>query len=108
VLAPLLYFVALALFGFTIVAAARMPDGTWLVACIFPVFLAGIVGFVMWIFAWSEFGMSVSIGSLVVSFLAVRLVCRSLTTPTMFVAICAATVVGLICARLAFIAADIG
>jgi hypothetical protein len=107
-LAPALYFVTLALFGFTIFAAAQVPDSTWLVACIFPVFLASIVGFVMWIFAWSEFGMPVSVGSLLVAFLAARLLRRSLTIRNMFFAICAATVAGLICARFAFIAADIG
>jgi hypothetical protein len=107
-LAPSLYFVTLTLFGFTIFAAAQMPDSTWLVACICPVFLALIIGIFMWVFAWSEFGMPVSVGSLVLAFLAVRLVRRSLTTGNMFVAICAATVAGLICARFAFIAADIG
>ena len=62
----LLYFVSIALFGFVILGAAQLPNDMWLVAAIFPVFIAMIVGFMMWVYAWSEFGLTVSIGALVV------------------------------------------
>ena len=43
-LAELLYFVSLALFGFVILGAAQLPSGIGLVIAIFPVFIAMIVG----------------------------------------------------------------
>jgi hypothetical protein len=79
----------------------------WLVAGIFPVFLAMILGYMMWVYAWSEFGLPVSIGSLVVPIVAAVSV-RRVSTRNLFFAICAATALGLICARLAFLAADLG
>ena len=63
-LAELLYFVSIALFGFVILGAVQLPNDMWLVAGIFPVFIAMILGYMMWVYAWSEFGLPVSIGSL--------------------------------------------
>ena len=34
-LAPILYFLSLALFAFAVLAAAHIPEGNWLVAGIF-------------------------------------------------------------------------
>lgn len=103
----MLYFVSIALFAYVMLAAAQLPNDFWLVVAIFPVFIAGILGFVMWIFAWSEFGLPVSIGSLVVPVIA-AVALRRLSTRNQFIAICITLVLGLICARFAFIAADIG
>jgi hypothetical protein len=107
-LAELLYFASIALFGFAVLAAMQVPDSNWLIACIFPVFLALILGFVMSVYAWSEFGVPVGAGSLIVPLVAAVLIRRSLSVRNLFIAICAAVVVGLICARFAFLAADIG
>jgi len=107
-LAEGLYFTSIALFGFAVLAATQVPDSNWLVASIFPVFIAGILGFVMWVYAWSEYSVVTSVGSLVVPVVVVVLVGRSLTTRNLFIAICASVVLGLICARFAFIAADLG
>ncbi len=107
-LAELLYFLSIALFGFVILAAAQLPSGIGLVIAIFPVFVAMIVGFVMWVFAWSEFGPVVSVGSLVVPIAAAVLARRMLSTRDLLIALWATVVVALICARLAFLAADIG
>jgi hypothetical protein len=85
-----------------------VPDSNWLVASIFPVFIAAILGFVMWVYAWSEFSAVVSGGSLVVPVIAIVLVRRLLTARDLFIVLCASVVLGLICARFAFIAADIG
>jgi hypothetical protein len=104
----LLYFVSIALFGFVILGAAQLPNDMWLVAGIFPVFIAMIVGFMMWVYAWSEFGLAVSIGSLVVPIAAAVPVRRLLSTRDLFIAICVTVVLGLICARFAFLAADLG
>ena len=105
--AGILYFVSLALFGFVIFAAAQMPSG-WLVACILPVFLAAMIGFFMFVFAWAEFGAVLCVGSLVLPFVVMQLLRRSLSSRGMFIAICGTTVVGLVCARFAFWAADVG
>ena len=69
-LAEVLYFVSIALFGFVVLGAAQLPNDIWLVASIFPVFIAMILGFVMWVYAWSEYGLAVSVGSLVVPIVA--------------------------------------
>ena len=52
--------------------------------------------------------MPVSIGSLVVAIVAAVPVRRLLSTRNLFIAICATVVLGLICARFAFLAADLG
>ena len=67
-----------------------------------------ILGFVMSVYAWSEFGPLVSVGSLIVPIAAAMLARRMLSTRDLFIAIWATVVVGLICARFAFLAADIG
>ncbi len=107
-LPELLYFVSIALFGFVILGAAQLPNDMWLVAGIFPVFIAMIVGFMMWVYAWSEFSLAVSIGSLVLPIAAAVSVRRLLSTRDLFIAICVTVVLGLICARFAFLAADLG
>ena len=89
-------------------AAARIPNDIWLVASIFPAFIALILGFVMGVFAWGEYGPLVSIGSLVPSLVAVQLIRGKLSTRNLFFAICGAGVAGLVFARIAFVAADIG
>ena len=106
-LAELLYFVSIALFGFVILGAVQLPNDMWLVAGIFPVFLAMILGYMMWVYAWSEFGLPVSVGSLVVPIVAAVLV-RRVSTRNLFIAICVATVLGLICTPFAILAAGLG
>lgn len=64
-LEPLIYGAALALFGFVILATARMPHEMMLIACIPPVFVALVMGFVMAIYAWDTFGLALPAGSLV-------------------------------------------
>ncbi|HBK06014.1 MAG TPA: hypothetical protein DDZ81_09130 [Acetobacteraceae bacterium] len=50
------YLLTLALFSFVIVASARMRHEMLLLACIPPVFVASIVGFVMTLYAGDAFG----------------------------------------------------
>lgn len=106
-LAELLYFVSIALFGFVVLGAAQLPNDMWLVIAIFPVFIAMILGYMMWVYAWSEFGWPVSVGSLVVPIVAAVLV-RRVSTRNLFVTICATTVLALVCGWFAILAADIG
>jgi hypothetical protein len=107
-LAELLYFLSIALFAFAVLAATQVPDSNWLIASIFPVFVALILGFTMSVYAWSEFGVPLGAGSLIVPLAAIVLTRRSLSARNLFIAICAAVTVGLICARFAFLAADLG
>lgn len=107
-LAGSLYFVAIALFAFAVLAATQVPESNWLIAAIFPVFIALIMGFVMSVYAWSEFGVPLGVGTLVVPSAAIVLIRGSMSVKNMFLALCAAVVLGLIFARLAFLAADIG
>ena len=50
------YSLTLALFSFVIIASARLQDEMLLLACIPPVFVALIVGFVMALYASGAFG----------------------------------------------------
>jgi hypothetical protein len=52
----LTYLLTLALFSFVIVASARMRHDMLLLACIPPVFVASIVGFVMALYSGEAFG----------------------------------------------------
>jgi hypothetical protein len=54
----LAYLLTLALFGFVIVASARMRHDLLLLACIPPVFVALIVGFIMALYAGDAFGVA--------------------------------------------------
>jgi hypothetical protein len=54
----LAYLLTLALFSFVIVASARMRHEMLLLACIPPVFVAAIVGFVMTLYAGDAFGVA--------------------------------------------------
>ena len=107
-LAQLLYFASIALFAFAVLAATQVPESNWLIASIFPVFIALVMGFIMSVYAWSEYGVPLGAGSLIVPLVAIVLIRRSLSVRDMFIALCAAVLIGLICARFAFLAADIG
>ena len=50
------YLLTLALFSFVVIASARMRHEMLLLACIPPVFVACIVGFVMALYASDTFG----------------------------------------------------
>ena len=91
----LLGVVSIALFAFAVLATLRVPESNWLVACIFPVFIACILGFMMSIYAWSEYGTPLGAGSLIVPLAAVVFIQKPLSTRTLFIVICGATVVGL-------------
>ena len=80
-----LYAAALSLFGFIILATLLIPNGVLLLACIVPVFLAFILGFVMFVYAFSEFGLMLSCGALLPSVIAVVLV-RGRVTPVQTIA----------------------
>jgi hypothetical protein len=53
----LVYLATIALFSAVIVASARMPHDMLLLACIPPVFVALVMGFVMTLYALDGFGL---------------------------------------------------
>jgi hypothetical protein len=61
----LAYLLTLALFSFVVVASARMKHEMLLLACIPPVFVALIVGFVMALYAQDTFGAVPTVAALV-------------------------------------------
>jgi hypothetical protein len=83
---PGLYAASLSLFGFIILATLLVPNGVLLLACIPPAFLAFILGFVMFVYAFGTFGLAVSCGALVPPVIAVLLV-RSRVTPGQVIAV---------------------
>lgn len=89
------------MFGFVIFAGRRIPDGTFILACIIPVFLSAIIGIILWVYAWSEFGALVSIGALLLAWAVVTATGRVASTRTLFVLIYVAMTAGLVCARFA-------
>jgi hypothetical protein len=60
------YFAALALFAFVILGSARMQHDMLLLACIPPVFVAAIMGFIMALYAGEAFGWLPTIASALV------------------------------------------
>ena len=51
------YFVTLSLFAFVVFGTVYVRHETLILACIPPVFVAMIVGFIMWIYAYETFGL---------------------------------------------------
>ena len=65
VLDPLVYGVGLVFFGFVVGAAARMKHDMMLLACIPPVFVAMVMGFVMAIYAGQTYGVALPVVALI-------------------------------------------
>ena len=62
----IVYFLTLALFSVVIVGTARMPHEMLLLACIPPVFVAAILGFIMTLYAADTFGSTLTVVALAV------------------------------------------
>ena len=80
---PATYFATLALFGFVILGSAMMRHEMLLLACIPPVFVAAITGFIMALYAgetfgWAPTGASILLGAVPAWFVARRLTSRDL------------------------------
>jgi hypothetical protein len=96
------YALTLALFGFVIFATVWVKDDMLILACIPPVFLAAIVGFIMWIYAFETFGPAVPVVSILVPLTAARLLSRRYSARDLVIAIYLAWTVGMVCALYAF------
>ena len=62
------YFVALVLFAFVVYGTVCVRHEMLILACIPPMFVALIVGFIMWIYAFETFGLPMPLAALVVPF----------------------------------------
>jgi hypothetical protein len=98
----LAYLLTLALFSFVIVASARMRHEMLLLACIPPVFVALIVGFVMALYAGDTFGVGPTSAALAVGVPPGWWLARRFTSRDLLIAIYLAWAVALIVALVAF------
>ena len=98
----LTYFATLVLFGFVIVAAARMQHDMMLLACIPPVFVALVVGFSMAVYAWEAFGVPLVAVALVLPCPAAWRLARRYSARDLLISIYLAWAVGMVFALVAF------
>jgi hypothetical protein len=98
----LTYFVTLVLFGFVIVAAARMQHDMLLLACIPPVFVALITGFTMAIYAGDTFGLPLVVVALLLPAPVAWQLARRYSARDLLISIYLAWAAGMVCALFAF------
>jgi hypothetical protein len=98
ILEPLAYGLALAFFGYVILATARMQHDMMLVLCIPPVFVALIMGFVMAVYAGDTFGLKLPFAALVPAAAGAWWVPRLYAPRDQLIAIYLAWAVGMVCA----------
>jgi hypothetical protein len=98
----LTYLLTLALFSFVIVASARMGHEMLLLACIPPVFVALIVGFVMTLYAGDTFGLAPTGAALAIGAPAGWMVAQRLKPRDLLIAIYLAWALALVVALVAF------
>jgi len=98
----LVYFATLALFSFVIAAAVLMRHDMLLLACIPPVFVAMIVGFVMAIYAGDAFGVVPTGAALMIGAPPAWMAARRFRQRDLLIAIYLAWAVSLVLALAAF------
>jgi hypothetical protein len=96
------YMPTLALFSFVLVATARMRHEMLLLACIPPVFVASIVGFVMTLYAGDAFGALPTAAALVAGIPPAWLLARRFNSRDLLIAIYLGWALALILALVAF------
>lgn len=96
------YAVTLALFGFVVFATIWVKHEMLILACIPPVFVAAIVGFMMWLYALETFGAAVPIISSLLPLPAARWLSRRYSARDLVITIYLAWALGMVCALVAF------
>ena len=102
------YFVTLALFAFVIFGTVYVRHETLILACIPPFFVAAIVGFIMWIYAFETFGLAEGLVAIAVPFPVARHLGQRFTVRDMLIVIYLAWALGMVCALFAFSFPDAG
>jgi hypothetical protein len=102
-----LYLISIALFGCVVLGAAQLPNGILLVISLFPVFLALILGCMMWLVAAQVFGLPISIGTLLVP-VGAAIAMRRLSDRNLSIAVWSIAAVGMLFAYFAISLADFG
>lgn len=98
----LVYLPTLALFSFVIFASARMRHEMLLLACIPPVFVALIMGFVMTLYAADTFGSIATGVAVALGIPPAWMIARRVTSRDLLIAIYLAWAVALVLALVAF------
>jgi hypothetical protein len=98
----LAYLPTLALFSFVIIGSARIRHEMMLVACIPPVFVALIVGFIMAIYASDTFGLVPTMASLLIGVLPAWMMAARLKSRDLLITIYLAWAIALVLALIAF------
>ena len=98
----LAYLLTIAMFSFVIVASARIRHEMLLLACIPPVFVASIVGFVMALYAGDAFGLAPTGAALAVGAPPGWWLARRLSARNQLIAIYAVWAAALVVALAAF------
>jgi len=98
----LVYLLTLALFSFVIFASARIRHEILLLACIPPVFVASIVGFIMTLYAADAFGLAPTGAALAVGAPAGWWLARRLSPKGQLIAVYLAWAAALMVALAAF------
>jgi hypothetical protein len=96
------YFVTLTMFAFVIFGTVHVRHETLILVCIPPMFVALVVGFTMWVYAFETFGPVMALAALAVPFpLAWRLGRRS-SVRDLLIVIYLAWALGMVCALVVF------
>jgi hypothetical protein len=96
------YFVALAMFAFVIFGTVYVRHETLILACIPPMFVALVVGFTMWIYAFETFGVAMALAALVAPFPLAWRLGRRYSVRDLLIVIYLAWAAGMVFALVAF------
>ncbi len=96
------YGATLVLFSYVILATVWVKDDMLLLVCIPPVFLASIVGFIMWIYAFETFGAAEAVISALLPLPVARLLSRRYSGRDLVITIYLAWALGMVVALAAF------
>ena len=96
------YFVTLTMFAFVIFGTAYVRHETLILMCIPPMFVALVVGFTMWIYAFQTFGLPMPLAALVLPFPLAWRLGRRYAVRDLLIVIYLAWALGMVCALVAF------
>jgi hypothetical protein len=96
------YFVTLTMFAFVIFGTAYVRHEMLILMCIPPMFVALIVGFIMWVYAFETFGLPMALAALVLPFPLAWRLGRRFPVRDLLIVIYLAWALGMVCALVAF------